>query len=138
MRHTKITNIEIFVLTALVSLSLVTGYCFKDIFIGFGANFFNNFIHSLPASYNSLESEFLSMEVKIMPLLLTVLAFELESRFFECKWFYNEVVNSYLTLPALVLSRHLFEQHEKIILEQNGPLFFVNLVVSSSTRYFIK
>ena len=138
VHHAKITNIEILVLAVLASLSLGTGYCFKDIFIGFGANFFNNFIHNLPTSYNSLESEFLSIEIKIMPLLLTILAVELESRFFECKWFYNEAVNSYLTLPTLLLSRHLFEQHEKITLEQNGPLFFISLVVNFSTRYFIK
>jgi len=85
VHHAKITNIEILVLAVLASLSLGTGYCFKDIFIGFGANFFTNFIHNLPTSYNSLESEFLSIEIKIMPLLLTILAVELESRFFECK-----------------------------------------------------
>jgi ABC-type tungstate transport system substrate-binding protein len=60
--------------------------------------------------------------------MLTIIAFEVESRFFECKWFYNEVVNGYIALPTLVISRHIFEQHEKIVLEQNGPILAANLV----------
>jgi ABC-type tungstate transport system substrate-binding protein len=69
----------------------------------------------------------LPSEIKLIPLALTVVAFEIESRFFECKWFYNEVINGYFALPTLVISRHIFEQHEKIMLEQNGPIAVVNL-----------
>lgn len=128
INHVKPTNVEIFVLSLLAVLSLLTGYFFKDIFIGFGSNYFNNFIHTLPTGYYSVESEILSPEIKLIPLMLTILAFEIESRFFECKWFYNEVVNGYLALPALIISRHIFEQHEKITLEQNGPILAVNLL----------
>ncbi len=73
------------ILSALGLLSLVTGYFFKDIFIGFGANYFNNFIHTLPGGHYSVESEFLPAEIKLIPLILTAGAFEIESRFFECK-----------------------------------------------------
>jgi hypothetical protein len=109
-------------------LSLVTGYFFRDIFIGFGSNYFNSFIHVLPVVHYSVESEFLPSEIKLIPLTLTVLAFEVESRFFECKWFYNEIVNGYVALPVLIMSRHVFEQHEKIVLEQNGPILAANLI----------
>jgi len=128
VNHVKPTGVEILVLLFLGILSLMTGYFFKDIFIGFGSNYFNTFIHTLPGGHFSLEAEFLPAEIKLIPLLLTVSAFEIESRFFECKWFYNEVVNGYLTLPTLVMSRHIFEQHEKITLEQNGPLLIAALI----------
>lgn len=48
-RHVKITNIEIIVLGLLGLLSLSSGYIFKDIFSGFGSNYFNNAITYLPS-----------------------------------------------------------------------------------------
>jgi len=128
VNHVKPTNVEILVLSVLGILSLLTGYFFRDIFVGFGSNYFNTFIHFIPAGHYSIESEFLPSEIKLIPLMLTIIAFEVESRFFECKWFYNEVVNGYIALPTLVISRHIFEQHEKIVLEQNGPILAANLV----------
>jgi hypothetical protein len=124
----KPTNVELLVLSVLGVLSLATGYAFKDIFVGFGSNYFNTFIHSIPVGHYSVESEFLPSEIKLIPLILTAMAFEVESRFFECKWFYNELINGYIALPTLVVSRHMFEQHEKIILEQNGPILAANLI----------
>jgi NADH-ubiquinone oxidoreductase chain 5 len=126
--HSKVTLIEVCILGFLGVLSLISGYFFKDIFTGFGSNFFNNSIHMLPSNWLVLEAEFLPFEVKIMPVLLTIFAFEIQSRFFECKWYYNEVINGYISLPALIFSRHAFEQYEKIALELNGPLFFVNQI----------
>jgi len=46
------------------------------------------------------------------------------------------VANGYLALPALTLSRHLFEQHEKLLLEKNGPLLMAELVNRFATSYF--
>ena len=128
INHVKPTNIEILVLSVLGVLSLLTGYLFKDIFVGFGSNYFNTFIHAVPVGHYSIESEFLPSEIKLIPLMLTIIAFEIESRFFECKWFYNEIVNGYIALPTLIISRHIFEQHEKIMLEQNGPILAANLI----------
>jgi len=128
VNHVKPTNVEILVLSTLGVLSLITGYFFKDIFVGFGSNYFNTFIHAIPVGHHPVESEFLPSEIKLIPLMLTALAFEVESRFFECKWFYNEVVNGYIALPTLVISRHIFEQYEKIILEQNGPILAASLL----------
>jgi NADH-ubiquinone oxidoreductase chain 5 len=126
--HVKPTYLEIWVLAVLGVLSILSGYLFRDIFTGFGSDYFNNFVMLLPNGHVAIESEFLPAEIKVLPLLFTALAFEIESKFFECKWFYNEFVNGYLALPILVMSRHLFEQHEKIMLEQNGPLAAVNLL----------
>ena len=127
-QHVKMTKVEIYILGILGLLSLVSGYIFKDIFSGFGSSFFNNSITILPVSWNNVELEFLPLYLKILPVLLTFLAFELESRLFECKWFYNELVNGYIAIPSLVMSRHYFEQYEKINLEYNGPLFITEVI----------
>jgi len=126
-KHSKTTGVELFVLGFLGILSLTTGYFFKDMFSGFGSNYFNTSINILPSNWLLLEAEFIPVLLKALPLVLTLFAFEVSSRFFECKWFYNEIVNGYLTLPVMVLSRHFFEQYEKLFLERNGPLFFQSI-----------
>lgn len=136
--HAKATAAEILVLASLAILSLLSGYFFKDIFLGFGSVYFSQFIHNLPDGHLAVEAEFLPLEIKMLPSTLALLAFELESRFFECKWFYNEIANGYLALPTLIISRHLFEQQEKIMLEQNGPLFIASLAGRAMTDYFKK
>jgi NADH:ubiquinone oxidoreductase subunit 5 (subunit L)/multisubunit Na+/H+ antiporter MnhA subunit len=83
--HAKSTGVEVLVLSLLGILSLLTGYFFKDLFIGFGSNYFNAFVHVVPVTHYPMESEFLPSEIKLIPLALTVVAFEIESRFFECK-----------------------------------------------------
>lgn len=127
--HTKVTLVEISILGFLGVLSVTSGYLFKDIFTGFGSGFFNNSIFLLPTNWVTIEAEFLPFEIKILPVLLTMIAFEVESRFFECKWFYNEFLNGYISLPTLILGRHFFEQYEKLNLELNGPLFFTNQII---------
>ena len=129
--HAGVTGVEIIVLGCLGLLSLCSGYMFRDLFSGVGSNYFNTAITILPAGWSLIEAEFIPFEIKILPLVFTVLAFELENRLFECKWFYNELVNGYITLPGLVLSRHFFEQYEKLVLEYNGPLFFSDCIRST-------
>jgi hypothetical protein len=126
------------ILGTLSILSLSTGYMFKDLFSGLGSNFFNNGITLLPSISSAVEQEFVSLNLKMLPVFLTCISFEIESKFFECKWFYNEMVNGYLSLPMLILSRHYFEQYEKRLLEQNGPLFFQNLYNKAQYSFFIK
>jgi len=133
--HNKITKIEIVIFGFLGILSAVTGYFFKDIFAGFGSDYFINSIFTLPNSWNSVENEFLSQDIKLLPLIFTIVAFEVENRFFECKWFYNEILNGYLAIPVLLFSRHSFEQHEKRFLELNGPIFLIKTITSVLTRH---
>jgi hypothetical protein len=35
-----------------------------------------------------------------------------------------KIINGYLVLPTLFISRHFFEQYERLLFERNGPLFF--------------
>jgi len=72
-QHTKITRVEVYILSFLGLLSLVSGYLFKDIFSGLGSSFFNNSITTLPSLWGYVEVEFLPIYLKILPLLLTFL-----------------------------------------------------------------
>lgn len=123
--HTKITNIEIVILSTLTLLSLISGYYYKDLFSGLGSNFFN--ITIVPLNWSIIETEFISANLKLLPLFFSIFAGELNNKLFECKWFYNEIINGYIALPVLILSRHYFEQYEKYLLEYNGPLFIYRL-----------
>jgi proton-translocating NADH-quinone oxidoreductase chain L len=136
LKHIKMTKIEIIILTSLALLSLFSGYLFKDIFSGLGSNYFNSFVIILPSNWNFIELEFLPKEIKILPLFLTCLAVELDNRIFECKWYYNEIINGYVSLPTLFLSKHFFEQYEKRLLEYNGPLFFQYLYNNLQYGFF--
>jgi len=124
------------ILGTLGILSISSGYFFKEIFTGFGSSYFGTgiYVHaySIYGSYShSVESELVPLEIKMLPLILTCFTFEYQSKLLECKWFYNELVNSYLALPTLIISRHFFDQYEKRGLELNGPLNFVNFINSN-------
>ena len=126
--HSKATSLELLVLSVLVLLSITSGYLFRDIFVGLGTNFFN--IESLTSfSYwSTTDLEFLSFDIKVIPLILTFLAFETQHLLFEHKWFFNEIINSYLSVPTLILGRHFYEQYEKTVLEKHGPLFVIKIL----------
>jgi proton-translocating NADH-quinone oxidoreductase chain L len=123
--HVKVTNVEIIVLGVLGTLSIFSGYWFKDMFASFGPSFFNNSV-ALRSLWGLLEIEGLSFIIKILPLLLLIVSFDLKLWLFECKWFYNEFVNFQVVLPTIKYGRHTFEQVEKSTLENLGPLFFYN------------
>jgi NADH-ubiquinone oxidoreductase chain 5 len=136
-QHAKMTLVEILVLGMLGLLSLFSGYYFKDAFIGLGSNFFSNIIYVLPANWTPVEAEFLPTLLKLLPTIFTVIIFEIEGRFFECKWFYNELTTGYIALPTLWAGRQVFEQYEKGVLEAGGPLFFSHLLNKALIRKFL-
>jgi hypothetical protein len=107
-------------------LSILSGYIFRDLFSGPASGFFNNSV-SLQSLWSLLEVESLSYYIKVLPVVLLVLSFELgRSWLFECKWFYNEFVNFSFGIPVLKYGRHAFEQIEKTAIENTGPVFFYN------------
>jgi NADH-ubiquinone oxidoreductase chain 5 len=85
INHVKPTYLEMGVLLILGSLSIWSGYLFRDVFVGFGSGFFSNFSSYTPGTHVSIEAEFLPAEIKVLPLVFTAVAFEIENKFFECK-----------------------------------------------------
>lgn len=154
--HSKATNMEVFLLGFLGLLSITSGYLFKDLATGFGSNYFGNAIYNISSTWSLLELELIPGRVKLAPLLLSavslVIAFYLNkqtlSTFFyidqiktyleNCKWFYNESVNTYLALPILVVGRTMFEQYEKGVLEVHGPSFLTESIVTGTYGRLVK
>nr|UBY46089.1 Nad5 [Porphyridium purpureum]UBY46113.1 Nad5 [Porphyridium purpureum] len=57
---------------SLFLLSLTTGFYFKDIFIGVGSNVFNGDLFYYCTDVYAIESEFINLNIKLLPLLLTI------------------------------------------------------------------
>jgi proton-translocating NADH-quinone oxidoreductase chain L len=127
------TIIELLVLLFLAILSIISGYIFRDLFLGFGNSYLADFITKYISTWDLVETEFLNNKIKVIPLILALITVEFESRFLECKWLYNELVNGYLALPTLILSRQYFEQYDKRILELNGPSLLLEFSYSTFT-----
>jgi NADH:ubiquinone oxidoreductase subunit 5 (subunit L)/multisubunit Na+/H+ antiporter MnhA subunit len=111
--HIKVTNLEIFLLGFLCFLSILTGYTFKEMFTGFGSNYFGNVIHNISNNWTNIS------------LIYTM---QLKTYFENCKWFYNEIVNVYLVTSTFTIARISFDQYEKRVLDYHGPLFLVNTI----------
>jgi NADH:ubiquinone oxidoreductase subunit 5 (subunit L)/multisubunit Na+/H+ antiporter MnhA subunit len=143
--HTKVTNLEIFLLGFLCLLSILTGYFFKDMFTGFGSAYFNNVIYSISNTWANVELEFIPARIKLTPVITGLVSFiiaitlsqsakttiytsQIKTYFENCKWFYNELVNIYLVSPTFNIARVSFEQYEKRTLEYHGPMFLVNTI----------
>jgi NADH-ubiquinone oxidoreductase chain 5 len=144
--HIKVTNLEIFLLGFLCFLSILTGYTFKEMFTGFGSNYFGNVIHNISNNWTNIELEFIPARIKLVPVVTGIFAFitaiylskinnisliytmQLKTYFENCKWFYNEIVNVYLVTSTFTIARISFDQYEKRVLDYHGPLFLVNTI----------
>lgn len=80
----RTTNVEIIVLGILAAFAVLSGFLFKDLFVGAGTLFFGSSIGTQFDSY-LIEIESLSGSVKLIPLILTIFAFDLSLWLFECK-----------------------------------------------------
>jgi NADH:ubiquinone oxidoreductase subunit 5 (subunit L)/multisubunit Na+/H+ antiporter MnhA subunit len=90
-------KILIFFLLILVFGSLFSGYLFKDLFIGFGAIFFNNSINILGRNSINFEIEFLPLYIKLFPTFFSLTGFLLAFYFYQFS-FYNLPRSNFLLL----------------------------------------
>lgn len=132
------SNVEYFVFTTLIVLSVFSGYIFRDIFIGFGANFFDQFVGGQLSGLQS--AEFLPQWIKLLPLigslcmlpiafvifgtdiifskaLVSTAVFELVN-FLSHKWYFNLIYNYYISLGVMGAGYSSFWVWDRYILEQ--------------------
>ena len=135
------TILEAIVLGILCIGGIVSGFVFKDMFIGFGSSLFDFTNIVVSGHVAGLEPEVIDAIIKTLPLIgsaiITILYIVLYSRqiyvplnisIIEAyRFYYNEVVNRYISLPTLNIARYSFEQWEKGILENYGPAAIVRL-----------
>lgn len=132
-------------LVLLAICSILIGYVSKDLFIGFGTDFWGSSIFVDPVNYTLTDIEFLPLIYKLLPLLLTIggtvsayilyccnikeyFAFKQTAKaksiftFFNKKWFFDRVYNQVIVQLALFSSYSYFYQTiDRGFLEQLGP-----------------
>jgi proton-translocating NADH-quinone oxidoreductase chain L len=126
-------------------LSIFVGFLFKDLFIGFGTDFWNGSIYVLPKNYLLADIEFISLKYKLLPLLVTLLGiliaffvytFKLEEyfklkkllnfrifyTFFNRKWFFDKFYNKIISSNFLFYSYFFsYDNIDRGLLEVVGP-----------------
>jgi NADH-ubiquinone oxidoreductase chain 5 len=145
-----------FPLFILAIFSIFIGYLTKEIFIGFGTNFWGNSIFILSHNYSLVDIEFIPLLFKLIPLILSILgavsSFFLYSNFlhlfyflkqtktfyyfyifFNKKWFFDRIYTELLTQNILKVSYNfLYNSMDRGLLEQFGPLgstrFITNVI----------
>nr|AOC61502.1 NADH dehydrogenase subunit 5 [Rhexinema sarcinoideum] len=128
-----------FPLIVLALGSIFAGFFFKEMFIGFGTDFWNNAIYVNPQNAHFIEAEFLAVEWKLVPLFLTItgafLAYILNLflvktsynyasnqlkqffMFLNRRWLYDKLLNDFVGYPAYIWSFHLITVFDKGLLE---------------------
>lgn len=126
-------------------LSIFVGYLTKDLFIGFGTDFWNSSIFIHPANYSLTDIEFINVGFKVLPLILTIVGviyafflylFGIESyflqkkesvfksyyTFFNKKWYFDRIYNQLINQSFLSASYNFFYKNvDRGIIEFIGP-----------------
>jgi len=125
-------NSTIFIYISLLFLvlnSIISGYFFKERFIGSGSNFLGTSIFILPWNNNIVDIEYIPFTIKIMPIFFSIIAifiviycynylffilifFKLKFysyyQFFNNKWYFNTFYNFLIIKPFFKLSYNFF------------------------------
>jgi NADH-ubiquinone oxidoreductase chain 5 len=136
--------------------SIFIGYLTKDMFIGFGTNFWGSAIFIKPINYMMTDIEFLSLKFKLLPLIVTLLGmvsaytlytlkvheyfdikktsnkFYLLVNFLNKKWYFDRVYNQFLVEKVLHSGYHYFYKTiDRGLIEKLGPIGIYNVIYST-------
>ena len=142
--------------------SIISGFFFKDIFIGLGSHFFNNAIFFLPENFYVIDAEFLIFYYKILPTIFSILGLFLSFFlfvFFENtiiklndffvfrkiysfliqKWYFDVIYNQIIAKRILILMFKVFlKVIDKGFLELIMPNFMSNIFFKIALSYKIQ
>jgi len=141
-----------FPLFLLAIFSITVGFFTKDIFVGFGSDFWDYSIFMLSQNYSLRDIEFISIISKLTPLFYTILgtviayyiyAFGLKDvysikqtplfqkiyNFLSRKWYFDRLYNEFVTQSVLSFSLYgLYINIDRGLLEKSGPSGSVSAV----------
>lgn len=148
-----------FPLFILSFFSIFVGYLTKDLFIGFGTNFWGSSIFIKPINYTMTDVEFLNIFVKLCPLFLTLVgvgsAFYIYTygvhkfllikqssnffynvyNFFNKKWYFDRVYNQFLVEEFILLGHvYFYKVMDKGFVEFFGPVGIRSIISAISAR----
>jgi len=141
-----------FPLVLLSILSVLIGFLTKDIFIGFGTDFWGLSIFRLTKNYSLIDIEFSSLFFKLLPLLVSISGILLSFfiyhtglytyfsikktshfnhlyTFFNKKWFFDKIYTIFIT--QVFVQKSYFFSYQKIdrgLIEQFGPVGIVRFL----------
>jgi len=134
-----------FPLFVLSFFSITIGFLTREIFIGFGTDFWNSSLFILPHNYLLSDIEFIDLFHKLFPLILTILGasfaffmyvsnldrfynikqtqiFKYLFNFLSKKWYFDKLYNTVLSQNLLVCSYYFtYKDIDRGILEILGP-----------------
>ncbi len=140
-------------------LSVLIGYLSKDLFIGFGTNFWGTSIFISPFNYTMTDIEFLDIQYKLLPLIVTLLGggaayflytFKLKEyydfkktsfaktifNFFNKKWYFDRIYNQFIVQKTLKSSYFYFYQDvDRGLIEKFGPFGLSNVITKFSNEF---
>ena len=143
-------------LCLLCILSISIGFLTKDLFIGFGTNFWGSSIFILPENYILSDIEFISIFYKLLPLIFTLsgvffaysiysgflyLFYQLKKTskfqqfyiFLNRKWYFDRFYNQVIVTNSLNKAYYFFYQEmDRGFLETYGPYSLVNIIQTIS------
>lgn len=129
----------------LAVLSILIGFLSKDLFIGFGTDFWGSSIFVLPNNYLLANVEFIDVYYKILPLIVTlagaissyflyvfkvedyydikqIYIFKVLYTFFNKKWYFDRFYNELINQNFLISSYNFFYKTvDRGLLEKFGP-----------------
>jgi len=138
-------------------LSIFVGYLTRDLFIGFGNQFWNTSIFISSSNYIMSDIEFLNIEFKLLPLIITLLGlffayyvyafgvfnlfetkqqnlFKNVATFLNKKWYFDRLYNEFIVQNILKSSYYYFYQDvDRGLIEKIGPSG-----ISNTIRVFAK
>jgi proton-translocating NADH-quinone oxidoreductase chain L len=133
-------------------LSIVIGFLTRDIFIGFGTNFWGSAILILPQNYVMSDIEFIDLFFKLLPLIMSILGatiayfmyafglsffYEIKKRqtfkvlynFLNRKWYFDRIYNEFVNQKTLDVSySYAYKDVDRGLIEKLGPSGIVNTV----------
>ena len=147
-------------LCLLCIFSINIGYLTKEIFIGFGTDFWGSALFILPSNYILIDSEFIPVTFKIAPLIVTILGSGLSyflyayglNAFFDLKlnnnivytfitnlnrkWFFDRIYTEFITQNFLK-SAYFFSYQiiDRGYIEQFGPYGVVQNIKSLTNKF---
>jgi len=136
----------------LVFPSIFIGYLSKDMMVGFGSNFWGNALFIFPTNLSLIDSEFISIYNKLLPVLLSffggfisyffyrynlVSLYKLKTNslgrqfyiFLNKKWFFDKIYNEFINQNLLKFGYFVsYKSIDKGFIEMIGPYGLSNVL----------
>jgi len=141
-----------FPLFLLCMLSIFIGFLSKDLFIGFGTDFWGGALFISPFKYTIADIEFIDIKYKLLPFIVTICGatfsyvlyrfflsnyfllkitntFKIFYNFFNKKWYFDRIYNELITQKVLNSSYNFFYKIiDRGLIEKFGPFGIVNKI----------